>query len=154
MPDSKVELLAFEFSALHRLYAVFDAQHGERMWQWKQDFDALSDALKSPGHWYRFENGNGVIHVDEQGNGQFCRNLPPEIGFSLVLDVPPAVKATSLLNYMRSIIAKLPPSPKVVELSNFVTRLAGLAEKKEAGKAVNRFAIHGLLRDWPAWSFI
>lgn len=93
------------FFALQRLLLVAKPSFGETRWQGQHGFGSLSAEQREPGHWYR--SPNGFIYIDERLNGQFVKELPPEVDPVSVIDVP-YEGARRVLDVMAALITAMP----------------------------------------------
>lgn len=92
------------FAALQRLLVVVDPDYGESGWQVAHSFLLLPPDKQSANHWYR-GRGSGFIHVDENLNGQYVKELPADVDPASVIDLPPA-QYPRVLATMKSLLPK------------------------------------------------
>lgn len=93
------------FGALQRLLLVLEPAFGEGRWRAAHSFERLPAESRSPGHWYRFEGG-GYGHVDENLNGQYLKELPPDVDPSTVIQIP-GVPHLTILQTMKLLLPKM-----------------------------------------------
>ena len=124
------------FAALQRLLLVVDPDYGESGWQVAHSFLLLPSDKQSANHWYR-GRGSGFIHVDENLNGQFVKELPVDVDPASVIDLPPAQYPT-VLETMKSLLPKF-ENGRRPEFESRLNELTKTAAPTHAQEHVRKF---------------